>query len=141
MSGNNYEISVRHTEWDDDNTIKRCGIEGVIQWMVHREMIDLFGCGSDGAFLIDGERTPAQRAFLKDARTILQVEPNAARMEVWKAYHKSNKATKAQLGLAYEKHLDPRAWIDQVVEWCEANQHQEYDLCGNESLVGTITRF
>ncbi|AGO85144.1 hypothetical protein psal_cds_983 [Pandoravirus salinus] len=145
-----YHVRVRDDycaddEEDHERIDARMTSRQVFAWMLDRDMCYVLEWRSIGHFLLRSEGCPNDdddladtRAFLIDARRVLGVAADTNDESLYAAYARAGPDAKIALIDAYEKHLDPQAWIDDVVSWCALNPGNEHDMVGNGSIVGTI---
>ncbi|AVK76600.1 hypothetical protein pneo_cds_993 [Pandoravirus neocaledonia] len=148
-----YRVSVRNyycgsDEEDDERIDARMTHCEVYAWMLDSDMRHVFDYGSYDHFLLRSEGCPGcgdddladTRAFIADARRVLGVVDDADNHKsLYAAYAGATPDAKAVLAEAYARHLDAQAWVDDVVSWCALHPGEEYDMVGNQSIVGTIT--
>jgi len=141
-----YRICTFNWENKDDLFGDRLTEQGIYEWMLDREMQDIYAWGGFGAFCIEsggsagGSRGSKEKPFFDVVHSVLGVSRDARGEDVYAAYKHIAPEGKHRLVETYVAHFGAEYWLKEVVAWCEENKKGTYDMCGNETLVGRIER-
>ncbi|AGO85229.1 hypothetical protein psal_cds_1037 [Pandoravirus salinus] len=126
---------------DHDAVDEFMTVDRIIEWMFDTDM-EAVCDGVTCMFLVSiYDDRPPQKAFVAAAgRALCDAKVTDDVEATLKACARATGDTRLRLVDAYDQHMGARRWIDRVVSWCAEHPGREFDMAGNQSLVGVIKK-